>query len=104
MEFGNDIIARLRTRIGTEMPAVAAASPDWAGLHARLAAAHAARRELLRDLRGTGLAPASFDPRMAGTLGRADVVNQADSADGKDHAAKEITHVGSGMADGKGYV
>ena len=49
MEIGNDLMASLRSQLGTRPDAPASTALDWAGLHARLSAAHAARLALGAD-------------------------------------------------------
>lgn len=60
---------------------------DWPGLHARLAAAHAARRALLAACQDAGPARASFAPAAAEMLAGLDeglaAVNRNDLGDGK---------------------
>ncbi len=60
---------------------------DWAGLRARLAAAHAARRTLLAQSGGAGRASGSFAPAAAESLAGFDQalasVNPNDLGDGK---------------------
>jgi hypothetical protein len=48
MEFANDLLASLRDQV--RLPSQGAQVPgfDWIGVHARLAAGHAARREMMR--------------------------------------------------------
>lgn len=103
MEFGNDMIAGMRARIGGRIAGAATPAPDWHGLHARFAAAHAARRELLgaNQLRATSFA--SFDPHAATVLGERHHVNHADLADGKDHCPTSVTRAGEGKTGDKGY-
>ncbi len=48
MDVANDFMASLRNRITPGANLAASKTPDWAGLHARLTAAHAAAGELLR--------------------------------------------------------
>ncbi len=48
MDIANDLMASLRNRITSGTSHAANNAPDWAGLHARLTAAHAAAGELLR--------------------------------------------------------
>jgi hypothetical protein len=46
MEFANDLLAGLRSRVHSVPHGGAAPGIDWFGLHSRFAAGHAARREL----------------------------------------------------------
>jgi hypothetical protein len=90
MEFGHDLIGALRDRLGTGRNRDAGSKAsllDWPGLHARLAAAYEARRELLGCEIGSRGAFGSFDRSAAARLSAASygsyLVNPADLADGK---------------------
>jgi hypothetical protein len=84
MEMGFDRFGRASSRSATSS---LAAAFDWHGLHARLAAAHGARRALLADLTTAGTAKGSFAPNSAEALAaHGEVlasVNRTGLADGK---------------------
>jgi hypothetical protein len=79
---------------------------DWTGLHARLAAAHAARRMLLAECADEPVSGGSFDSRTAETIFAFDealsAVNLTDSADGKSVAGNEIDVTAAIVPGGRG--
>ena len=82
MEFAKDLMATLRDRVSPAQSVGSASRIEWAGLHARLAAAHAARRELARGaLRDGGFTDWAF--MSAGGPNAFRAVNPADSTSGK---------------------
>ncbi|MFO1255162.1 MAG: hypothetical protein U1E37_05770 [Sphingomonadaceae bacterium] len=105
MEFANDLMAALRSRLSPEADGTGNTGLDWPGLHARLVAAHAARAELARSESRTFLLDGGFadwshtvDFRENGEC----AVNPADSTDGKGpHAIAEVI-AGQDMAGGRG--
>lgn len=103
MDIGHDMIAGLRARIGGRIADGTMPSPDWPGLHARFAAAHAARRELLVAMQGRGPRSASFDPAVVAVMAQSQAVNLDDSADGKDRAPTDSARVGTGKTGDRGY-
>ena len=90
MEFATDLLSALRSR---ELPAADAgltAQCDWLGLHARMSAAHAVRRELSRTDNRCPLRDGGFGDwplavhaaaQMAADMTRS--VNLTDSTDSK---------------------
>ena len=83
MEIAKDLMATLRNRVSPALSAGSASGIDWAALHARLAAAHAAHGELARGLLRDG---AFTDWALTGARGSNPfrAVNPADSTDGKE--------------------
>ena len=83
MEIGRDIIGSLRERLGSGGTPASEPLLDWHGLHARLAAAHAARRVFAVP----GVTGGSFLLDAAETLDHVPnpsrAVNPNVSADGK---------------------
>jgi hypothetical protein len=65
MEFANDLIGALRNRLGEARSPGEAVHPEWFGLRMRYAAAHAARRELLRNAQALHAARAGSFGRSA---------------------------------------
>ena len=113
MEFANDLMAALRHRVNPA--ADGAGSPgfgtvfDWAGLHARLVAAHAARAELARSDSRRFLLDGGFtDWSLAGAAqdgngaNASHAVNPADSTDGKGPQVIAEVIAGQDMAGGRG--
>lgn len=105
MEFANDLLAGLRGKVhGTPAGAVTHGF-DWFGLHARMAAAHAARGEIARGESPPCSAAGSFAAwrSPAAALGKAlPDVNRTDSADGKAPAGMESVSAGNSGAGGRG--
>jgi hypothetical protein len=86
MEFANDFMTALRGRVSPAGDATGSTGFDWAGLHARLVAAHAARAELARSDSRRSLFDGGFTDWAAAGKPRAKdecAVNPADSTDGK---------------------
>jgi hypothetical protein len=90
MEFANDFMAALRGRVAPAGEVTGSTGFDWAGLHARLVAAHAARAELVRgESRNASrrvLLDGGFTDWVIAGPSRVKnecVVNPADSTDGK---------------------
>ncbi len=109
MEFANDLMAVLRGRVSPAADGIGNTGFDWAGLHARLAAAHAARAELARSDSPNAshrvLRDGAFtDWALAGNSRAKDelAVNPADSTDGKGPQAITETIAGQDMAGGRG--
>jgi hypothetical protein len=79
---------------------------DWSGLHARLAAAHAARRMLLAESSVGSVGGGSFDSRTAEAIFAFDealsAVNLTDSADGKSVAGNEMGVAAALVPGGRG--
>ena len=82
MEFAKDLMATLRDRVSPAQDAGSACGIEWASLHARLTAAHAAHGELARGLLRDG---AFTDWAMTGAARKnpSRGVNPSDSTDGK---------------------
>jgi hypothetical protein len=105
MEFANDLLAALRDQVRPAQKAAQAPGIDWAGLHARLAAGHAARCELLR---GDSLvaAPigafANWRTREEQPGKSLPSVNPTDSADIKNPQGNTGETAGEPLADGRG--
>lgn len=106
MEIGNDLMASLRSQIGSGPDATASAAFDWAGLHARLTAAHAAHRALDADNRRPAVFSGSFMDwsRVATASGgnASHGVNPMSSTDGKLLAGIEGVSAGQPDAGGRG--
>lgn len=105
MEFANDLMAGLRGNVRAAPVGAAIPGFDWFGLHARLAAAHAARRELrhresARPIGNGGFA--SWQGLAAATGKSLPGVNPTDSADGKAQAAMNSFIAGEPGAGGRG--
>ena len=105
MEIGSDLMASLRERLEPPRNHAVSADFDWSGLHARLVASHAARREL-GARGGRVLLSGSFTDwsRVAEQSG-ADAsfgVNLMSSADGKIPAGIEGAIAGQPVAGGRG--
>ena len=106
MEIGSQLIASLRDRLGSGGSACVADQFDWAGLHARLAAAHAARRAL-RDGGTAGvLLSGSFADWSRVAVQSGDYashgINPMSSADGKIPAGIGCGSAGQPVAGGRG--
>jgi len=105
MEFANDLLASLRGRVLAPPGGGATPGFDWFGLHSRLSAAHAARREIGR---GESLRPAvaggfaQWRGPVPTTGNSLPVVNPTDSADGKAPAGMENVVTGEPGAGGRG--
>lgn len=86
MDFANDLLAGLRSRVQPRPGGAQSRGIDWSALHARFAAAHAARAQLVVLESPRGAIAGGFsrlrEPAFAGghTL---PAVNPTDSADGK---------------------
>jgi len=105
MEFANDLMAALRGRVVPGADGTGNTGFDWAGLHARLVAAHAARAELARsDSRPFLLDGAFTDWAIAPTHQANDErdINPADSTDGKGPHAIAETIAGQDTTGGRG--
>lgn len=105
MEFANDFMAALRGRGAPAGGAAGNTGFDWAGLHARLVAAHAARVELARSDSRPALFDGAFTDWAAAGLAKAKdecAVNPADSTDGKAPHAITGAEAGQDMAGGRG--
>jgi uncharacterized protein with von Willebrand factor type A (vWA) domain len=86
MEFANDFMAALRGRVSPAGDVAGSTGFDWAGLHARLVAAHAARAELARSDSRHALFDGGFTDWATAGPSRVKnecAVNPADSTDGK---------------------
>lgn len=97
------------TFLGRNRRIVAGASGhplDWSGLHARLAAAHAARRMLLAECTDESVSGGSFDSRTAEAIFAFDealsAVNLTDSADVKSVAGNEMGVAAALVPGGQG--
>ncbi|HVR89967.1 MAG TPA: hypothetical protein VHG29_02590 [Novosphingobium sp.] len=90
-------------------PSYAASGFDWHGLHARLAAAHVARRSIL-ELAQAPARLGSFDGRAAATLAEHEpfelcaslAVNPTDLADGKEPARIAADVAGPSISGDRG--
>lgn len=103
MEFGHDLINGLGQRFCGANQAPAAPGLDWRGLHARLAAAHAARRELLRLGANRPSRIGGFNRWSAVTQDQCyRSVNRIALADGKQTAGKQTSVTGSDRAGDRG--
>lgn len=108
MEIAIDLMANLRERTGPQQRDVrgGGAEPvfEWSGLHARLAAAHAARAALQGADSGFPVLAGGFANwevlRASGYASRA--VNRNDLADGKIPAGIEGDIAGKPSAGGRG--
>ncbi|HEX4846639.1 MAG TPA: hypothetical protein VFV30_00725 [Novosphingobium sp.] len=100
MELGNDLLEALRQRVSPQSGA-----PEWAGLHARLSAAHAAARAFAQ---GSGLVPARagdftlWQAHAGSNFNAERPVNPADLADGKSAEGIEHDTAGGAIAGGRG--
>lgn len=90
MELAHDLLSALRGRLQPAADGGACAGFDWLGLHARMSAAHAARRELAGTdsrypIREGGFGDWSLTPHHAahGAPNSTFAVNLTDSTDGK---------------------
>ncbi len=105
MEFANDLLASLRGRVQAPLGGSAMPGFEWFGLHARLAAAHAAHGEFARS-ESLRLAPAGGFAQWRGpsleTGKELPGVNRTDSADGKAPAGMESVDAGKPGAGGRG--
>jgi hypothetical protein len=88
MEIGFDLLAELKGRLASGRDIAESHGPDWPGLHARLSAAHAARRVL-----------ASFATASSGLF---QGVNLTDSTDGKSPAGIEAPVARDNMTGDRG--
>jgi hypothetical protein len=104
MELGIDLIASLRDRIGSPLSQADAPVFDWAGLHARLAAGHAARRQLCEsDSQVRILAGGFADWKALHDEAKASRdVNRTDSTDRKAAAGIKDGIAGQVNAGGRG--
>ena len=106
MEFGIDLMASLRSQIGSGPDAPASAAFDWAGLHARLSAAHAARQAMVTGDSRPVVFSGGFEDwaRVAATSGdnASHGVNPMSSTDGKLLAGIEGVSAGQPDAGGRG--
>jgi hypothetical protein len=109
MELANDLMAALRGRVAPAGDGAGSTGFDWAGLHARLVAAHAARAELARSDSPNAshrvLLDGGFsDWALAGnpTAKGECSVNPADSTDGKGPHCISEAIAGQDMAGGRG--
>lgn len=106
MDIGNDLIGALRDRISAAGPRIAAAHPDWQGLHACCVAAHAARGVLLCDQANRPRFNRSFNREVAQWLltgpDSSRAVNPTASADGKHLHGITATITGAHAADDRG--
>lgn len=98
MEFANDLLAALRGRVSLAVDTAGSTGFDWAGLHSRLVAAHAARAELARSDSRRALFDGGFTDWAAAGHSQGNnecAVNPADSTDGK--GPQVITQVNAGQ-------
>ena len=106
MEFGNDLIGALRDRLGGAHGPGQPGHPEWFGLRTRYAAAHAARRELLRALSLHPVPAGSFNRNAAATLlagyDAAQAVNPNTLVDGKYPAGNEGSVAGAPTVGDRG--
>jgi len=105
MEFANDFMAVLRGRVSPSADGAGSTGFDWAGLHARLVAGHAARAELARSDSRPFLLDGSFTDWPLTAKAQANNqrdVNLADLTDGKGPQAITETIAGQDMAGGRG--
>lgn len=105
MEIAFDLMSGLRGRVADAGGSAANGAIDWFGLHARCAAAHAARRELGRfesrvSIPVGGFALWAASPHDPGQGSR--VVNRTDLADGKVPAGMECGSAAVLRLDGRG--
>jgi hypothetical protein len=103
MEMGFESFA---ARLGKSAATPALHPCDWHGLHARLVAAHAARRALLAEFGTHAPVCGSFDPLAAQALGALEeelmTVNLTALADGKAEAGKELDVAAAQVPGGRG--
>jgi hypothetical protein len=95
MEIGFDLLAELKGRLASGRDIAESHGPDWPGLHARLSAAHAARRVLASVARPAG----SFATASSGLF---QGVNLTDSTDGKSPAGIEAPVARDNMTGDRG--
>jgi len=105
MDLASTLHVGLPGTVFTAAPAAQNRQFDWAGMHARFAAAHAVRRELApcesASARRTGAFAGWAYPAL-GTGERFSLVNRTDSADGKSPMANEADTAGSTSVGGRG--
>lgn len=101
MDIANDFMASLRSRINPGANLAATHAPDWAGLHARLTAAHAAAGELLRK---AGAVPiGSFvEWQSSAACNPSRAVNPNVLADGKAEIGNQGGAAGATRTGGRG--
>jgi hypothetical protein len=105
MEFANDLLAGLRGKVHPPSGGSVTAGFDWPGLHARLAAGHAARAELARGESPPAAASGSFAAWQTASVSSGKSlpgVNRTDSADGKAPAGIDGEVAGIAIACGRG--
>lgn len=105
MEIASDLMASLRNRLEPARNASVAAGIDWAGLHARLVAGHAARRELGADAGPVLLSGSFMDWSRVAEQSGDDAscgINLMSSADGKIPAGIAGVSAGQPVAGGRG--
>ncbi|HOB13365.1 MAG TPA: hypothetical protein PK680_03840 [Novosphingobium sp.] len=105
MDIANDLMASLRDRVAPPSPLAEMPTVDWAELHARLSAAHAAAAEIVRSATGDFVAAGGFANWKAGisAVGNASrAVNPTDLADGKCAAGIEDFTAGDAKTGGRG--
>jgi NAD(P)H-dependent flavin oxidoreductase YrpB (nitropropane dioxygenase family) len=105
MEFANDLLAGLRSRVHSSFGDSETRGFDWPGLHARLAAAHAARVELSRFESPSVALAGSFAAWRAAPASTGKIlpgVNRTDSADGKATAGMDGVVAPEPGAGGRG--
>jgi hypothetical protein len=105
MEFANDLLASLRGKVQGAPGGAVTPGFDWSGLHARMAAAHAARGEIARiesPRPGTAGSFAAWRSAPAATGKMLPGVNRTDSADGKALAGMDSLIAGDSGAGGRG--
>lgn len=102
MEFGNELVHALRQRFRGDAGACPAPAMDWQGLRARLAAAHAARGELLGRNAANAALSGSFAPAAAAGLAASNagtlLVNPYDLGDRKSCAGIDLQVAGAGVS------
>ena len=110
MEIGNDLLASLRGQrnatLGRAEGAAFGAGFDWAGLHARCAAAHAARLAMQYGLADGGFPSGGFGDwtRVASVSANhaSRAVNRTDLTDGKVPARIDGSVASDAVVGGRG--
>jgi len=104
MEIAFDLMTSLRAKVATAVGEAENGAVDWSGLHARLAAAHAARRALQGESRAPtatgGFALWTASNAASGHASR--FVNRTGLVDGKVAAGIEDGVAGQCSAGGRG--
>lgn len=101
MEIATDLLTSLRDRIEFGRDSALIGGFDWSGLHARLAAAHAANAELrFGESSPTGARGAFSALRKPDRTSRA--VNPTDLADGKPPAGINCAIAGQAVTGDRG--